>query len=410
MRPRWLPLALFFLMLVSIAPVFTAPSGETMTYLPLVRRGDGNAPSTNQLLYRKAEGNGGNLFLGAPPPAHTPFQLTTLTAPEAPSTPAFSPDGAHVVYRRRTMGENSFRYYVVGASGSPDISLFTANASGINVPSWSSDNRTLAYTLLYPGSGMNRLYSITIDERTPLTLATNVTFGPIWDLDGVGLYYASINANGTTDDIRRVNADGSNPQLVAEMEGKVFLYGVAEDGRLVVRLYGNGSDDLYLIRPDGSDLTRLTTSAGTEAWVSIARGGTHILYAIQARIYLMDLSGAEEWSFGCQMAICTLGRYPVSWTADGTEVAFTVERQSATGLSYDLYVAPTDGTQGSPSRLVEGGALQHGYSPDGRYFAYDVTPDSGFHAIEVMDRSTQQLFPLSSPTADLYFEAWRPLP
>jgi Tol biopolymer transport system component len=119
--------------------------------------------------------------------------------------------------------------------------------------------------------------------------------------------------------------------------------------------------------------------------------------------------GSVRWSFDCGVD-CSLARYPVSWSPDGNEVAFTIQRQDGSSYDYDLYFARTDGSQPTPTLLVAGRARKHGFSPDGRYLAYDEVPATGRHMIQVVDRLTQNTNALTSATDDFYFEAWRPLP
>lgn len=74
----------------------------------------------------------------------------------------------------------------------------------------------------------------------------------------------------------------------------------------------------------------------------------------------------------------------MAWSPDGQEVGFTVEHQTGNGLLYDLYLAPTNGSQGNPTLLLADRAGRHGFTEDGPYLTFD--------------------------TNDRYFFGWRPLP
>jgi hypothetical protein len=401
-------ISLFLLLFAGLAlPVSTAPHGDMNTYLPLVRTGGPNLPSGNLLLYTVGNDDEAFIFVSPPPPNVAPRQVG---AGGGTTNPIFSPNGNYILYDNG-FNEAGWFFRVMSADGDNDLPLFNIlPTGGLRKPNWGPDSRTLAYRTTTTSYGTDKIYSITIDTSTPLTLATNVTAGPAWDITGVGLYYGAVSANGTTDELRRVNADGTNNQLVTAMNGRIFVYGVVADGRILFRLYNNGGDDLYLIRPDGSTMTRITNSPGFETGVAVATGGTKILYEREGGIYLIDLAGTVQWSLTqCGSATCTLAQLPVSWSDDGTEVAFTVQRRIGSVVYYDLYLASTD-SSAPPTLLLLNDARRHAFSPDGRYFAYEQEPLGGKRIIQVLDRTTQTTGAVSSNSYSLYFFGWRPLP
>lgn len=49
--------------------------------------------------------------------------------------------------------------------------------------------------------------------------------------------------------------------------------------------------DLFTINPDGTDLTRITTSADGETYPSISPDGLRIVYMVNFRLFVMNIDG-----------------------------------------------------------------------------------------------------------------------
>ncbi len=364
----------------------------------------------HQLLYIASEGPLENLYLRQPSPASRSLRLTNLAFPYDVLHPGFSPDGQYVLYRRVSSSPDDKRYFeLIGVTGTPRFAWFDVHGIGYSVPTWNHDSRAVAFRTLHTAYGTDEVYTIDIESRDPLTIATNATSGPVWDLSGSRLYYAAMNTSGTTDDLHVVNADGTGNQVVAEIRGKTFLYGVVADGRILFRKYdaAEGSDELYLIRPDGTELTRLTMIPGYESRVSIAPNRHYIFFGRGSLIHLIDLDGTVVWTFDCGDN-CGLIPSGTSWSPDSQTVAFTIEQQSGSTFVYNLYTADVS-PNATPILILEEDAKRHGFSADGRYFAYDDTGPV-YDVIRVVDLTTNMTTTMSTPNAYLRFAAWRPIP
>ena len=108
-------------------------------------------------------------------------------------------------------------------------------------------------------------------------------WGASWAPDGSwlvanhGMGFSPPDAN---IDIWRVNRDGSHPvNLTADSDANNAMPSVSPDGRSIVFRSGRDGDfDLYLMKPDGTDVRRLTDGEGTETMPSWAPDGRRIAF------------------------------------------------------------------------------------------------------------------------------------
>jgi Tol biopolymer transport system component len=393
-------LFIFVLGIVLAARADTASLGGTKTYLPITQRGNGyDLPGGNLLLYTVGYQAEATIFLSPPPPA-TPIQLTTTIGS---THPRFSLDGNHILYEVE-LNDGQDRFRVMGANGSSNRVLVEGHY--VRTPDWASDSRTLAY---FDNNENNagRLQVVSLDNPTPTTLVYNPSTSPIWDNTALRLYYVKATYMGADESIRRINVDGSEDSLIIAPENELRIHSQLAGGQLLFIVYNSVSDDdIYLVNPDGTNLTRLTNTPEIEYGVSASPIGDRIFFHRDDTLYLIDLTGAVIWSrsFPCSKG-CDLDR--TSWSPDGTELLFTFEMQSAAGTVTTLYQLAADGSQTDPTTFYEGVSARHGFSPDGRYFAYEAEGE-----IRVLDRTTQTTTALTSPQSGVgvYFYGWRPLP
>ena len=127
-----------------------------------------------------------------------------------------------------------------------------------------------------------------------------------------------------------------------------------------------GQFDIYVMKPDGTEVARLTDAPRSDMNPSWSPDGTKIAYESGYRphfdIYVMDADGANSVRLTHDIAH---DRYP-SWSPDGARIAFQSDRDG----NHEIYIINSDGT--GLSRLTDNPADDGApsWSPDGSVIAF----------------------------------------
>lgn len=209
-------------------------------------------------------------------------------------------------------------------------------------PNWSPDGKRLVFVTNRDGSGTDEIYTMSANGSNPVRLTQNQAKDdtPSWHPNGTRIFFSSqrdgnweiysMGVNGS--DVRRltnhsaldqyptVAPDGRQVGFVSERDGNREIYIANIDGSEVRRLTRREEEDwapawspnghwiafsskvdasewaLFLVRPDGSDLTRLTSAGGEfPAW---SPDGTKIVFLAargdSAALYIINADGSNE--------------------------------------------------------------------------------------------------------------------
>jgi Tol biopolymer transport system component len=208
--------------------------------------------------------------------------LTRLTHSPGPDfDPSWSPDGTRIAFRSERSGEPEI--WVMNADGTEQRRL----AAGLS-PAWSPDGSLIAYA---GASGASGILSVIRPDGMGLRALPHTEGGeyPSWSPDGTRIVF---NSNLTGDHVMYVaQADGSK---VVDLSGAGEGWQVdwSPDGRFILftshRDYTDNYTDVYVMRPDGLGIRRLTHQrAYTPAW---SPDGEHIVFSAPG-LFVMNPDG-----------------------------------------------------------------------------------------------------------------------
>lgn len=179
--------------------------------------------------------------------------LAKLTSTGRNYYPAWSPDNSRIAYSVYTKA-NIFELYTMDTNGKNARKLVELPNS--SHASWSPDGKKLVFV-----SGIDsgqEIFRVNADGTNPVRLTSNSTSDnmPDWSPKGDMIAYC---AGADTYDIWIMDSDGRNPRCIAKTSGLDEFPKWSPDGsRLVYR----SSNQLFSMRPDGSDKRQLTSLKG----------------------------------------------------------------------------------------------------------------------------------------------------
>ncbi|HEX5027398.1 MAG TPA: hypothetical protein VFV56_01155 [Gaiellaceae bacterium] len=290
----------------------------------------------------------------------------------------------------------------------------------------------IAYSCKEPNNVWYAICVIRSDgtERRQLTHAIAAT-DPAWSPDGREIGFTRRQEVGefttySNDDVFVMDSDGGDPhQLTPEVAGKhAGQPQWSPDGKQIVFMRGQSISasvaarpgELFLMKPDGSDVTPLTRDARDlhPAWSPDGReiAFTRAVEPPYAGIWVVDAAGGAPRQLTNPPGQVDSS---VAWSPDSTRIAFT-RTTLATEIDgkASVYVMNRDGT--NVHVLV-----RHQYfacctegltwSPDGRTIAFETSPSRLCTAISLVDVTSGEVRPLTTctrPRESALSPAWQP--
>jgi Tol biopolymer transport system component len=211
--------------------------------------------------------------------------LTRLTrAPYPEFDSSWSPDGTEIAFRSERSGEPEI--WIMNADGTGRRRL----TEGLS-PAWSPDGSLIAF------AGREGALSVIRPDGTGLRVLPGTEGGeyPAWSPDGSRIAF---NSNLTGDHVMYIaQADGSKVVDLSDV-GEGWQVDWSPDGRWILftshRDHPDNYTDVYVMRPDGSGIRRLTNNLGyTPAW---SPDGEHIVFSAP-RLFIIDPDGSDARAF-----------------------------------------------------------------------------------------------------------------
>jgi Tol biopolymer transport system component len=237
-------------------------------------------------------------------------------------------------------------------------------------PSWSPDGRRLAFAT-EGTDGQSDIYVMNADGtgRRQLTRSPGDDTAPAFSPDGRTIAFET-NRDGNYD-IYVMDADGANPRRLTTDPASDRAPAWSPDGRSIV--FTSERDvrrqpDVYLMKPDGTGLTQLTSRVSN--WSpSFSPDGKRLALQVDKDIYVMDLATHDLH----RVTFDPDNGMSPTWSPDGTRLAFVSNRRGR----LELFQTDLDGAhQQLLASIASGAAIDPRWSPDGSRVAFVSVPDS----------------------------------
>ena len=277
-------------------------SAKSSSAAPLARNGD--------ILFMSLRVRNSHERLYLMPPDGT-HQRPITRAPGNVVAPTWSPDGKWIAYRTaETLKKTCPQLYVMRADGTRARRL-THDGGCYGAPAWSPDGRRLAFARRRGEVGNDPIWTMNVDGTglRRLTQSDESNQDPAWSPDGTMIAFTPIYPSA----IWLINADGTNEHRLTkpsnEDEGD-FQPDWSPDGEWIAfsrsddPTEGRGGTryrhDIYVVRPDGTGLRKLTRHAGANFVPAWSPDGKRIVFASDRKhsdlmdIYAMNADGGGQ--------------------------------------------------------------------------------------------------------------------
>lgn len=253
--------------------------------------------------------------------------------------PFWSPDGRQIVLISSRHG--GMKVHVVDANSAnngSDMRQLTTGDAEDDTPSWSPDGKKIAFVSVRDGASQIWVMNSDGSDQRQLTKGSAENIHPTWSPDNARILFNTTHFSGAT------AADGTN---------------VPSDNKVV----GEQIDkkmDLATIRPDGTDLKRITTGGGF-TYASYSPDGMSILHrrvnGPSSQIFVMKADGSNDHDISGEGNI---DGWP-AWSNDGKRVVFSRRIKDA----FQLFVMNRDGSDARQLTDAAGEFVNPRWSPDG---------------------------------------------
>ena len=338
----WIGLAAVAVILLSVFVVprlFEAPPGQS-TPAAQVTEPPAARPATATLTRPAAE--------TALPVANVSPTVAVTSTPEPTLTPSPTPplivarSVPSIAYQSRESGDSRWYVHVMNNDGSDRVRLAEGQSGFLSAPSWSPDGSQLTFVSDMEGDADIWVVDLDGGNLTSLTTDEARDHSPAWSPDGAWIAFASLR-DSLYWELYVMRPDGSDVQRLTWWEDASDLSpSWSPDGtRLAFASKRDGNWEIYTMDRDGGNLARLTDNPADDTNPAWAPDGSRIAFVSTrdgyAEIYVMPITGGQATNISNAPYSSEHGP---TWSPDGSRLAFYSDRDGG----WNIHVMASDGT------------------------------------------------------------------
>ena len=277
----------------------------------------------------------------------SPTIAVTLT-PEPTATPSPTPplivarSVPSIVYQSREPGDSRWFVHVMNNDGSDRVRLAEGQSGFLSAPSWSPDGSRLTFVSDLDGNPDIWVADLDGSNIVNLTQEDAKDHSPAWSPDGAWIAFASLRDSRYWE-LYVMRPDGSDVQRLTWWEDASDLSpSWSPDGtRLAFASKRDGNWEIYTMDRDGGNLARLTNNPADDTNPAWAPDGSRIAFVSTrdgyADVYVMSITGAQATNISNAPYSSEHGP---AWSPDGSRLVFYSDRDGG----WNIHVMASDGS------------------------------------------------------------------
>jgi dipeptidyl aminopeptidase/acylaminoacyl peptidase len=240
-----------------------------------------------------------------------------------------------------TLGGSQWGIYTKQPYGSDLTPLLTSATSSFHDPVWSPDGSMIAFRRQITATS-HRLYVISADGTGFRQVSSQRMIGsPTWSPDGRRLAFAIDLPGGL--EVFTIGVDGTGLRQVTDGPGSAGYPQWSPTGDRIYYYSAPAplaANNLYSIKPDGTDARRLTTVQ--TSGFSISPDGSTLAFGTTVgtnfQVHLMPASGGAATAITSHPS----DNLPRAWSPDGSRILFWSSRTTDQGGLYSMTTSGAD--------------------------------------------------------------------